>query len=130
ASGSRSRRGSWRSPAYPLQFGAAAAVRTADQEPRCAAANSLPARSVDRRLPGGVGSLVGQRCAGVVGINNLAPEGDVERRARSLAQARPVDPALRLRLGGWHLPAGPAGLGEAVHSRADGLDPGGTEGAG
>ena len=53
----------------------------------------------------------------------------VERRARSLAQARSVGPALRLRLGRWHLPAGPARRREAVHSRADRRDAGRQEGA-
>lgn len=70
---------------------------TADQEPRCATADTLPARPVERRLSGGVGGPAGQGRAGAVGFDDLAPEGDVERGARSLTPSRAVGPALRLR---------------------------------
>ena len=43
----------------------------------------------------------------------------VAGRLRCLAEARPVSAAIRVRLGGWGLPAGANGRGRRMHARAD-----------
>src|SRR5690606_40283759 len=71
----------------------------------------------DRRLRGGAGRLARQGCAGLVGVDHRTAEGGLDRGARALAEARPLDPGLRLRLGGRYPSASPARGREAVQDR-------------
>jgi putative transposase len=57
---------------------------------------------------GGACCAARQGCAGPVGLDHRAAEGDLARRARALEEARSVGQALRLRVGRRHLPAGPS----------------------
>ena len=94
--------------AHPLHLGDPAALGAADAEPGCAAADPLPARRLDGRLPGGARRLAGQGRAEPVAVGDRAAEGRLGGRLRALAAARPVGPALRLHLGRRRLPAGAA----------------------
>jgi hypothetical protein len=81
----------------------------ADEESRRAVAGSLPARGVDRRLPGGARRPPGQgRAEPLVGRDHAA-DGGVAGGLRRLAEARPLGAAIRVRMGGRGLPAGPDG---------------------
>ena len=55
-------RGAGRGP-DPLYLGDPAEMGSADEEFGCAAADPVPARALDRRLPGGALSLARQGCA-------------------------------------------------------------------
>src|SRR5712671_6590403 len=95
-----------------------AEVGAADEESRRAVACSLLARGVDRRLPEPVAS------------RDLAADGGMAGGLRCLAETRPVGAAIRVRVGGWGLLAGPDGTGRRVYARADRRDPRGQEGIG
>src|SRR6267154_2579085 len=99
-------------------------------EVRRAVACSLPARGVDRRLPGGARRPLGQGRAEPVASRDLAADGGMAGGLRCLAETRPVGAAIRVRVGGWGLLAGPDGTGRRVYARADRRDPRGQEGIG
>ena len=88
-----------------------AEVGAADQGSRRAVAGSLPARGVDRRLPGGAGRPVGQGRAELVASRDLAADRAMAGGLRCLAELPPLGPAIRIRVGGWGLLAGPDGTG-------------------
>src|ERR687894_363302 len=117
----------WR--AHPLHLGDPAALGATDAEPGCAAADPLPARGLDGRLPGGADRPARRASAEPVALGNRAATGRVAGRPCALAAARPVGPALRLPLGRRRLPAGADGAAGRVHAGADRRDAGGEEGA-
>ena len=98
-------------------------------QPRCAAAGPLPARGLDRRLPGGACGAARQGRPEPVAVGDRPADGRMAGRVRALAGARSLGPALRLRLGRWRLPAGPHGGSGRMHAGADRRDAGGPEGA-
>ena len=112
----------------PLHLVDPAEMGAADEEPRRAVAGSLPARSVDRRLPGGARRPVGQGRAEPVAGRDLAADGGVAGGLRRLAEARSVGTAIRVRVGGRGLPAGPDGRQCRMHAGADRRDTRGQEG--
>src|SRR5262245_52640585 len=86
-----------------------AEVGAADEEPRCAVAGSLPAWGVDWRLPGSPRRPLGQGRAEPVAGGDLAADRRMAGGLRRLAEARPLGEAIRVRVGGRGLPAGPDG---------------------
>ena len=94
--------------AHSLHPGHSAALRPAHEEPRSADPDPLPEGHLHRRLRGGAGCVARQGRRRAVGLDHCAAEGGLGRRARALAQARPVRQALRLLLGRRHPRAGPA----------------------
>ena len=123
----RPRRRRW-SRAHPFHLGHPAALGAADPEPGCPAADPLPARGFDGRLPGGARGAAGQRCAEPVAVGGRAAARRVGSGLCALAAARPVGPALRLCLGGRRLPAGAHGATGRMHAGADRRHAGGQEG--
>src|SRR5580704_6501959 len=71
----------------PLHLIDPAEVGAADQEPRCAVADSLSARVVDRRLPGGAQRTVGKGRTQPVSGRDRTADGGVAGRLRCLAEA-------------------------------------------
>src|SRR5262245_1081609 len=63
--------------------------------------DSLPARGVDRRLPGGARRPLGQGRAEPVASGDLAADGGMAGGLRCLAETRPVGAAIRVGVGGW-----------------------------
>ena len=102
-----------------------AAVGAAHEEPGCAAAGSVSAWRLDRRLPGGAWGVVGQGRAEPVADGHRQADGRVGAGIRPLAEARPFRPAIRLCLGGRGLFAGPDGGPLRMHAGADWRDAGG-----
>src|SRR5580704_2151900 len=113
----------------PLHLIDPAEVGAADQEPRCAVTDSLPARGVDRRFSGGAQRTVGKGRTQPVSRRDRTADGGVAGRLRCLAAAEPVAAALRVRVGGWRLSAGAHGRQRRMHAGADRCHPRGQEGA-
>src|SRR5436190_18454818 len=114
----------------PLHLVDPAEVGAADEESRRAVACSLLTRGVDRRLPGGARRPLGQGRAEPVASGDLAADGGMAGGLRCLAETRPLGAAIRVRVGGWGLLAGPDGTGRRVYAGADRRDPRGQEGIG
>jgi hypothetical protein len=95
----------------PLYLVDSAEVGAADEDSRRAVAGSLPARGVDRRLPGGARRPLGQGRAELVASRDLAADRGMASGLRCLAEPRPLGAAIRIRVGGWGLLAGPDGTG-------------------
>ena len=74
--------------------------------PPYARRSKRPEGRFDRRLRGGSGRLARQGCSWLVGLDDRAAEGGLDRRAQALERARPFHQALRLRLGRRHSSAG------------------------
>ena len=106
-----------------------AAMGAADEEPRCPAAGSVPARRLDRRLPGGARGAARQGRAEPVARGDRAADRRMAGGIRCLAEARPLGTAIRLRLGGRRLPAGADGSQRRMHAGADGRHSRGQEGS-
>jgi hypothetical protein len=75
----------------------------------------LPEGHLNRRLRGSAGGPRRQGRARSFGIDHRPPQGDVDRGACALAEARSVSKALRLLLGRRHTFGGPARGTGAVH---------------
>ena len=73
----------------PLQLVDPAEVGAADQEPRRAVAGSLPARGVDRRLPGGARRPLGQGRAQPVARGDRAADGGAAPGISGVGSIRP-----------------------------------------
>ena len=123
ATGRRGRRGE-----NPLYLVDPAEVGAADEEPRCAVAGSLPAWGVDWRLPGSPRRPLGQGRAKPVAGGDLAADGKMASGLRRLAEARPLGEAIRVRVGGRGLSAGPNGRSRRMHAGADRRNTRGQEG--
>src|SRR5438445_1945353 len=95
----------------PLHLVDSAEMGAADENSRRAVAGSLPARGIDRRLPGGARRPLGQGRAELVASRDLAADRGMAGGLRCLAEPRPLGPAIRIRLGGWGLLAAPDGTG-------------------
>ena len=80
---------------------------------------SLPAWGIDSRLPGSPRRPLGQGRAEPVAGGDLAADGRMAGGLRRLAEARPLGAAIRVRVGGWGLPAGPNGRCRRMHAGAD-----------
>src|SRR6202045_4954217 len=93
----------------PLHLVDSAEVGAADEESRRAVAGSLLARGVDRRLPGGAHRPLGQGRTELVASRDLAADRGMASGLRCLAESRALGPAIRIRVGGWGLLAGPDG---------------------
>jgi hypothetical protein len=111
-----------------FHLGDPAALGSTDAEPRCLAADPLPARGLGRRLPGSARGLAGPRRPEPVAVGDRAAEGRVGGRVCSLAAAGAVGPSLRLYLGRRRLPAGAHGAAGRVHAGADRCDARGPQG--
>src|SRR5919202_1566118 len=125
----RPRPGRERGPG-PLHLPNPAALGAANEGLGGPAAGPLPARGLDRRLPGGARSLARQGCPEPLAAGDRPAEGRLAGRVRALARARPVGPALRLPLGRRRLPAGPDGAATGVYAGGDRRHARGREGAG
>src|SRR6266436_1411093 len=79
----------------PLHLVDSPEVGAADEESRRAVAGSLPARGVDRRLPGGARRPLGQGRAELVASRDLAADRGMAGGLRCLADPRPLGPAIR-----------------------------------
>jgi hypothetical protein len=83
----------------PFFLGDPAEMGAADEEPRRPVADSLPARGIDWRFPGGARSSVGQGRAEPVAGRDHAANGGVAGGLRRLAEARSLGTAIRVRVG-------------------------------
>ncbi len=100
----------------------------AHEEPRCPFAGALPARNLDRRLPGSADGLARQGRAQSFACRDRAVEGRVGGRIQALAKARSVGSALCLCLGRRRLSASADGAASRMHVGAHRRDAGGQEG--
>src|SRR3954453_22883548 len=101
-----------------------------DAEPRCALADPLPSRGLDRRLPGGACGTPRPRRTEPVAFSDRSAERGMAGRVRALATAGSLGTALRVPLGRWRLPAGSHGGACRVHAGDDRRDARGREGVG
>src|SRR5215204_4737159 len=85
-------------------------------EPRCALADPLPSRGLDRRLPGGACGTPRPRRTEPVAFSDRSAERGMAGRVRALATAGTLGTALRVPLGRWRLPAGAHGGACRVHA--------------
>ena len=108
-----------RRPRHPVHLGGAAGLSAPDQERRGAVALALPEGHLDRPVRGGAGGAARGRCARPVGDDRAPPDGCLAGRARALAGARSLGPALRLRLGRRGLLHAAARARPAVHPGPD-----------
>src|SRR4051794_38594762 len=90
----------------PLLIVDPAQVGTPHAEPRRALANPLPARGLDRRLPGGACGAARPGRTELVAFSDRPAKGGVAGRVRALARTRPLGAPLSLRLSRRRLPAG------------------------
>ena len=111
----------------PFFLGDFAEMGAADEEPRRAVAGSLPARSINRRFPGGACRPPGQGRAELVASRYLAADGGVAGGLRHLAEARSLGTAIRVRVGRRGLSPRPDGRQRRMHAGADRRDTRGQE---
>src|SRR3954464_12145145 len=114
----------------PLLIVDPAQVGAPDAEPRRALADPLPARGLDRRLPGGACGTARPGRTEPVAFSDRSAEWGMADRVRALAAAGSLGTALRVSLGRWRLPASSHGGACRVHAGDDRSDTRGREGAG